>query len=84
MEESAEKEKTKQTRRYIENCESLWKVFNNPKTLYSLNDGRIEKLNNVVKFFEQWRIWLTTKFNKKDKQSRHFISWQTKFDLDVS
>ena len=84
MEKSAEKEKTKQTRRYIENCKSLWKVFNYPKPLCSLNDERIEELNNVVKFFEQWRIWLTTKFNKKEEQSRHFISWQTKFDLDVS
>lgn len=82
--EANEPEATEQTRRYITNCDTFWKVFSDPKPLVNPDDDRITELENVVKYFEDWRIWLSERFKTKKDQSRHFISWQLKFDLDVS
>ena len=82
--EASDCEATKQTRRYITNCDTFWNVFNDPKPLKSPDDSRIKDLENVVKYFEDWKIWLSEKFKTKAQQAQHFISWQTKFDLDVS
>ena len=77
-------EATKQTCRYITNCDTFWNVFSDPKPLKSPDDSGIKDLENVVKYFEDWKIWLSEKFKTKAQQAQHFISWQTKFDLDVS
>ena len=82
--EASDCEATKQTCHYIINCDTFWNVFSDPKPLKSPDDSGIKDLENVVKYFEDWKIWLSEKFKTKAQQVQHFISWQTKFDLDVS
>lgn len=82
--EASEPEATVQTRRYIKNCDIFWKVFSDPTPLVNPDDKRITDLESVMKYFEEWRIWLSKRFPTKEEQSQHFISWQTKSDLDVS
>ena len=81
--EECENETTEQTRKYIKVCEKFWTVFNNPKPLKTIEDNRIVELDEVVKYFEEWRLWLTQIYPTKTEQSQHYISWQTKFDLEV-
>ena len=59
-------------------------MFINPKPLRNPDDDRLTELENVVTFSEDWRVWLSSKFKRKEELSKHFILWQTKFDLDVS
>ena len=81
--EACENDATEQTRRYIRICEKFWKAFNDPRPLNTVDDGRISELDEVVKYFKDWGAWLAKKFPTKSEQSDHFISWQTKFDLEV-
>ena len=63
--EASESEATVQTRRYIKNCDIFWKVFSDPTPLVNIDDKRIRELDSVMKYFEDWRIWLSKKFPKK-------------------
>ena len=81
--EACENDTTEQTRKYIRICEKFWKAFNDPRPLNTVDDGRISELYEVVKYFKDWGAWLAKKFPTKSEQSDHFISWQTKFDLEV-
>ena len=73
---------TEKTRNYIKTCEKFWNVFNDPKPLSMIEDTRISQLDEVMKYFEDWKSWLCTQY-KTAIQFQYFISWQTKFDLEV-
>ena len=79
--EECEFEATKETRNYIKTCEKFWNVFNDPKPLITIEDTRISQLDEVIKYFQDWKS--CTQYEKKAIQSQHFMSWQTKFDLEV-
>lgn len=78
-----ENDSTESTQKFILNCETLFNCFNDTEPLLSLEDRRIKALENVLRFFQNWRDQLTSIFKTKSEQSYHFISWQTMFDLQV-
>ena len=49
----------------------------------AIEDNRITELDAVVKYFEDWRMWLATQNRTKAQQSEDYISLQTKFDFEV-
>ncbi len=77
-----ENDSTESTQKFIINCE-IFNCFNDTEPLLSLEDRRIKALENVLRFFQNWRDQLTSIFKTKSEQSYHFISWQTMFDLQV-
>lgn len=81
--QECEYEATEETRNYIKTCEKFWNVFNDPKPLNRIEDRRISQLDEVIKYFKDWKSWLCTQYKTKAMQSQHFISWQTEFDLEV-
>lgn len=72
--EEGHREEMKQTRSHITYCNAFWEVFNDPKPLKNADDDREKKLENVVMFIEDWRNWSFSKFKRKEKQCKHFIS----------
>ena len=82
--EQCDKTATVGTRSYITACDTFWNVFNNPKPMRSINDGRITELNEVLRFFSDWQDWLAVKFKKIAEQTHHFIAWETMSDLKVN
>ena len=69
---------------YIEICEKLWKALNDSKSMKTLEDERINILNDVVEFFDDWKEQVNHTFARKNEQTTHIITWQTMFDLHVS
>ena len=55
-----ENEATEETREYIKTCAKFWNVFNDPKPLSTIEDSRISQLDEVIKYFEDWKSWLCT------------------------
>ena len=82
--ERFESDPTISTQKFICNCEKLWGVFNDDKPLSSATDSRVIDLDNVLKFFNDWKDELASKFPNKSERSSHFITWQTMFDLQVN
>lgn len=82
--EECENEITEQTRQYLRFSEVFWSIFNNPTHITDTSDNRITQLDTVIQYFREWETWLSKQFSKKADRARHFISWQTKFDLEVS
>ena len=76
-------EDTEETRQYIKICEKFWNVFDDPRPLKTIEDNRKTELDAVVTYFEDLRMWLATQNRTKAQQSEHYISWQTKLDLEV-
>ena len=74
---------TEQTRKYIKACETAWLVFNDNKKLDTVNDERFQKLDEVVSFFDEWKVEIDNTYPTKAEQAKHFITWQTMFDLKV-
>ena len=74
---------TEQTRKYIKACETAWLVFNDNKKLDTVNDERFQKLDEVVSFFDEWKVEIDNTYPRKAEQAKHFITWQTMFDLKV-
>ena len=75
---------TKATQNYITTCYKFWSVFNSPKPLRGKDAEIISLLDDVVTFFKDWQETLKSQFKKRTEQARHFISWQTMFDLMVN
>ncbi len=75
---------TESTQEFIANCETLWKVLNDNTPLSSSNDPRMTDLDNVIKFFDNWKDELSLMFKTKSEIASHFITWQTMFDIKVS
>jgi hypothetical protein len=50
-----ENEATESTRKFKSNCDALCNVFNDTKSLMSLDDTRIEALDDVLDFFKNWK-----------------------------
>ena len=74
---------TKATQNYITICSKFWTVFNSAKPLRAKDVEIIQLLDDVVKFFKDWQETLKSQFETKTEQAKHFISWQTMFDLMV-
>ena len=74
---------TESTQQYIHHCDLLWSVLNDNKPLYTTTDPRMQDLDTIVQFFDNWRDELCLSFKTKTDMSSHFISWQTMFDLKV-
>lgn len=81
--EECDKEATKETRKYIQICETFWEIFNNPAPMKTPEDKRILQLNEVLDYFNTWEKWLAQRYHTKSEQAKHFISWQTISDLKV-
>ena len=81
--EECENEITEQTRQYLRFSEVFWSIFNNPTPITDISDNRITQLDTVIQYFREWETWLSKQFSKNADRARHFISWQTKFDLEV-
>ena len=75
---------TKATQNYITICSKFWSVFNSAKPLRAKDVEIIQLLDDVVKFFKDWQETLKSQFETKTEQAKHFISWQTMFDLMVN
>ena len=71
------------TQMFKSHCENLWRVLNNSTPLSSSSDPRIKDLDNVIKFFDNWRDGLSELFVSKSEIASHFITWQTMFDIKV-
>ena len=82
--EECESEITEQTRQYLRFSEVFWNIFNNPKPITDISDHRIAELDAVIQYFREWEAWLSLQYRKNADRAKHFISWQTKFDLEVS
>jgi hypothetical protein len=82
--EECENELTEQTRQYLRFSEVFWNIFNNPKPITDISDSRIAELDAVIQYFREWEAWLSQQYSKNADRAKHFISWQTKFDLEVS
>ena len=74
---------TEQTTKYIKACETAWFAFNDNKKLDTVNDERFRKLDEVVSFFDEWKVEIDNTYPTKAEQAKHFITWQTMFDLKV-
>jgi hypothetical protein len=74
---------TESTQLFIHHCDLLWNVLNNNKPLSTITDFRIQDLDMVLQFFDNWRDDLYFLCKTKSEVSSHFISWQTMFDLKV-
>jgi hypothetical protein len=79
-----ENEATESTQKFISNCDALWNVFNDTKPLMSLEDTRIEDLDDVLDFFKNWKNELASLYKLTSEISSHFISWHTMFDIQVN
>ena len=82
--EECENEITEQTRQYLRFSEVFWNIFNNPKPITDISDSRIAELDAVIQYFREWEAWLSQQYSKNADRAKHFISWQTKCDLEVS
>jgi hypothetical protein len=69
-----ENEATESTRKFKSNCDALYNVFNDTKSLMSLDDTRIEALDDVLDFFKNWKNELASLYKLKSEISSHFIS----------
>ena len=74
---------TEKTRQYIKACEQVWTVFNDNKPLDRTEDVRFQQLNEAVSFIVNWRANIEDVYGTKSEQAKHFITWQTMFDLKV-
>lgn len=81
--EACDRKTTEETRTYITMCQTFWSIFNDPIPLKTVDDARISKLGGMVQYFYDWESWLSQKYETKAEQAQHYISWQTKFDLQV-
>ena len=64
--------RTEQTRKYIEACETAWLVFSENKKLDTVNDKQFQKLDEVVPFFDEWEVEIDN--NTQQRQNRLNIS----------
>ena len=44
---------TSLTQEYILNCEKFWNIYNDPRPIKSINDQKVQTLEDVLDFFEQ-------------------------------
>ena len=68
---------------YLNNFENFWNMFNDSKPIMLETDPRIQVLEGVLRYFREWKASLTGQYRTKSEQAKHFIAWQTKFDLEV-
>ena len=80
---TSDNERTAATQEYISVCSKFWNVLNSSKSLRESNCNEMNILDDVVKYFMDWQKSLVTISEKKAEQAKHFISWQTMFDLMV-
>ena len=57
--------------------------FNDNKKLDTVNDERFQKLDEVVSYFDEWKVEIDNTHPTKAEQAKHFMTWQTMFDLKV-
>ena len=74
---------TVECQKYTENCDKIWKVFNDKKKLAHPGDPRTTALDDVLEYFTSWKTEIGQQFRTKTEQSQHFITWQTFYDLQV-
>ena len=55
-------------RKYIENCDKIWKIFNDKKKLTHPGDPRITALNDVLEYFTSWKTEIGQQFRTKTEQ----------------
>ena len=63
-----------QTRKYIEACETVWLVFNDNMKLDTVNDEQFQKLDEVVSFFDEWKVGIDNIYPTKAEQAKHFMT----------
>lgn len=80
---ASDNELTTATQEYISICDKFWNVFNSSRPLKGTDNAQMQMLNDVVKYFTDWKTSLAGEHKKKAEQAKHFISWQTMFDLMV-
>ena len=80
---ACDKKTSEETRKYITMCQMFWSIFNDLLPLKTVDDVRISKLDGVMQYFYDWESWLSQKYEMKAEQAQHYISCQTKFDLQV-
>ena len=80
---TSDNETTDATQEYISFCSKFWNVLNSSKSLRESNCNETNILDDIVKYFMDWQKSLVTISEKKAEQTKHFISWQTMFDLMV-
>jgi hypothetical protein len=75
---------TRATQEYISICDKFWSIFNSADPLHPGKDKeKLQTLDDVVTYFNNWKHCLEKVFKLKAEQAKHFISWQTMFDLMV-
>ena len=76
--------RTIETQAFLKNCDQLWKVFNDLNRLSDADDERLNKLEEVIQYFGDWKLELQDEYGTKSERAKHFIIWQTHFDIQVS
>ena len=60
-----------ETQAFLKKCE-LWKVlFNDSNRLSDADDERLDKLEEVIQYFEDWKLELQDKYGTKSERAKH-------------
>ena len=71
--------RTIETQAFLKKCDQLWKVFNDSNRLSDAYDKRLDKLEEVIQYFGDWKLELQDEYGTKSERAKHFITWQTHF-----
>ena len=76
--------RTVETQVFLKKCDQLWKVFNDSNRLSDADHERLDKLEEVIQYFGEWKLQLQDEYETKSERAKHFITCQTHFDIQVS